>query len=203
MTKLKMMSILGAMASVMALPVCADVVMPSIYGDNMVLAQGKELKFHGKADPGEKVKISFNGKTAETVAGKDGTWRITLPAMKVDHQPKMLTVEGNNKLNFRNVLLGDVYLASGQSNMEWNVARSNGGKELCAGADIFGLRVRRGQNSPAQYAGGNTVERAWRAKRDNRRQMVAWQCVFIRISRPERPDKGGVLDYPGGGQGTP
>lgn len=119
----------------------ADVKMPAIFGDHMVLAQGKTLRFWGTASPGEKITVKLNGAAAETTADSAGKWSAELPPFKVDHKPTMLEVTGNNKLTFRDVLIGDVYLASGQSNMEWSLERSKNGKEIALAAKDPEVRV--------------------------------------------------------------
>ncbi|WP_275441180.1 sialate O-acetylesterase [Lepagella muris] len=99
--------------------VYADVRMPSVLSDGVVLQRGVPLKIWGKADPGERVKVSLSGKKQETVAAPDSTWSVTLPPMKAGG-PYVMTV---NDKSINDVLIGDVYLCSGQSNMELPVNR--------------------------------------------------------------------------------
>ena len=107
----------------------AEVKLPSILGNHMVLQQGEPVPVWGWADEGEKVTVSFQGKTVSTQAGKDGKWRIDLPAMKANAKGSALTVKGSNEIKLKDVLVGEVWLCSGQSNMEWSVARSGNAKE--------------------------------------------------------------------------
>ena len=110
----------------------AEVKLPSILGNHMVLQQGEPVPVWGWADEGEKVTVSFHGKTVSTQAGKDGKWRIDLPAMKANAKGSDLTVKGSNEIKLKDVLVGEVWLCSGQSNMEWSVARSGNAKEEIA-----------------------------------------------------------------------
>ncbi|HUT33395.1 MAG TPA: sialate O-acetylesterase [Planctomycetota bacterium] len=95
----------------------ADVRLPKIFTDHMVLQQEMPVAVWGWAAAGEAVAAEFNGQKATAKAADDGTWRITLPAMKADGRPRSLVVKGNNTLEFKDVLLGEVWLCSGQSNM--------------------------------------------------------------------------------------
>jgi len=99
----------------------ADVKLPAIFGDHMVLQQDSRLPVWGTAEAGEKVSVSIAGKTAETTAGSDGKWRVELPALPVGSEPATLIVTGKNSLTFNDVLVGDVWICSGQSNMEFSL----------------------------------------------------------------------------------
>ncbi|MCY2989554.1 MAG: hypothetical protein NTY19_17015 [Planctomycetota bacterium] len=87
-----------------------------IFTENMVLQRDADVPIYGTADEGEKVTVDFNGQTAATVA-KDGKWKVSLKAMKAGG-PFTMTVRGKNTLEFKNILLGDVWLCTGQSNMD-------------------------------------------------------------------------------------
>jgi sialate O-acetylesterase len=100
----------------------ADVKMPAIFGDHMVLQQEATLPVWGKADAGEKVTVTVGGQTASATAGSDGKWLVKLPALPAGTAPLTVTVAGKNTLTFSDVLLGDVWLCSGQSNMEFPLA---------------------------------------------------------------------------------
>ncbi|WP_261990468.1 sialate O-acetylesterase [Hymenobacter sp. BT188] len=101
------------------LPVQATVRVPKLAGDHMVLQRDKPLQLWGWADAGEAVTVSFRGKTypAKT-GGPGGKWTVTLPAQPAGG-PYEMTIKGKNTLQIKDILLGDVWLASGQSNMEW------------------------------------------------------------------------------------
>src|SRR6267142_1978589 len=99
-----------------ALTARADVKLPGLFSDNMVLQQGIKAPVWGWADEGEEVKVSFRGQTVSAKA-KDGKWMVKLAALKAGG-PDVLTVQGKNRLEFKNVLVGEVWVCSGQSNME-------------------------------------------------------------------------------------
>ena len=100
----------------------ADVRLSALFSDNMVLQQGERAPVWGWADEGEKITITFRGRKVSTTA-KDGRWSIKLPGQKAGG-PDTLAVEGKNKIELKNVLVGEVWVCSGQSNMEWPLSRS-------------------------------------------------------------------------------
>jgi len=108
------------------LEVCqAEVRLPSLFGDGMVIQRDKPIPVWGWADVGEEIIVRFNGQTYQTTADNDGSWRLSLPAHPAGG-PFTLTVEGENKISLTDVMLGDVWLCSGQSNMEWPLKMSTG-----------------------------------------------------------------------------
>ncbi|GAB2955385.1 sialate O-acetylesterase [Hymenobacter coalescens] len=100
----------------------AAVRLPRLIGDGMVLQRGVPVPVWGWADKGEAVAVSFQGKTYRATAGPDGRWRVQLPALKAGG-PYEMTLKGSNQLTVRDILVGDVWLCSGQSNMELPMAR--------------------------------------------------------------------------------
>jgi sialate O-acetylesterase len=101
----------------------ADVRLNAMFSDNMVLQQGMEDPIWGWAEDGEAITISINGKTVKTT-GKGGKFMAKLPKLKASNVPTTLTVKGKNEITLKNVLVGEVWVASGQSNMEWPLNRS-------------------------------------------------------------------------------
>ena len=99
----------------------ADVRMPLIFGDHMVLQQDTKIAIFGWADAGETVEVVFAGQKVKTTADTDGTWRVNLKPIKTKKEGQTLTIVGKNKLVYSDVLVGDVWVASGQSNMEWGM----------------------------------------------------------------------------------
>lgn len=102
----------------------ADVSLPAIFGDQMVLQQKQSNPVWGWADAGEKVTVTINGQTHSTKADKKGDWKIKLEAIPAGG-PYRMDIVGNNKVSFADVLVGEVWICSGQSNMAWTVTRSN------------------------------------------------------------------------------
>ena len=95
----------------------ADVKLAAVFSDNAVLQQGKLVPVWGWADEGEMVTVEFRDQKA-TATAKDGKWSVRLRPVKAGG-PDTLTVSGKNKIELKNVLVGEVWVCSGQSNMEW------------------------------------------------------------------------------------
>ena len=102
----------------------ADVKMPNIFGDHMVLQQGQKNRVWGMADPGEPIVVSIDKQTQMTAAGADGRWMVMLDPLSVGG-PYELSVQGKTTIKFNDVLVGEVWICSGQSNMQWSVNASN------------------------------------------------------------------------------
>ncbi|HOD82466.1 MAG: hypothetical protein BWX88_01985 [Planctomycetes bacterium ADurb.Bin126] len=100
----------------------AKVRVAKVFGDRMVLQQELPIAVWGWADAGEPVTVELAGKSTKAQAGADGAWRVDLPPLKADGKEHTLTVQGpTNRNQFKNILLGEVWLASGQSNMSRSV----------------------------------------------------------------------------------
>ena len=112
----------------------ADVRVPSLVGDHMVLQQGRKDRVWGTAEPGERVTVTFHGSTARATADAGGRWQFFVGPFKAGG-PFELTVAGKNTLAFRDVLVGEVWVCSGQSNMEWILQNAQGGPQDAAQAD--------------------------------------------------------------------
>ena len=117
----------------------AEVRLSRVFGDHMVLQQGRPIRVWGWADPGEQVNVELAGKRVEAKAGTDGKWRVNLPAMQADgkeHSMQLKGLKGSNTVLLKDILLGEVWICSGQSNMEWSVNASlNAEDEITAATD--------------------------------------------------------------------
>src|SRR4051794_20356155 len=102
----------------------AEVKLGSIFTDHMVLQRATQVPLWGTADPGEEVAVSFAGQKVSGKAGADGKWLLRLEPLKSGGDPQELTVQGTNTLTLKDVLVGEVWLCSGQSNMEFTVSKS-------------------------------------------------------------------------------
>ncbi|MDT5155670.1 MAG: sialate O-acetylesterase [Acidobacteriota bacterium] len=112
----------------------ADVRVPSLIGDHMVLQQGRKVRVWGTAEPGERVTVTFNGSTTPAPADERGRWQVFVGPFKAGG-PFEMTVAGKNTLIFRDVLIGEVWVCSGQSNMEWQLVNAQDGAREVAQAD--------------------------------------------------------------------
>jgi sialate O-acetylesterase len=111
-----------------------EVRVPSIIGDNMILQQGVKARLWGMAQPGERVTVTFNGRTEGAITDPHSHWQIFLGPLKAGG-PFAITIAGSNTLTFKNVLVGDVWICSGQSNMEFPLVNATGGAEAMAQAN--------------------------------------------------------------------
>lgn len=115
--------------------------MPSLYTDNMVLQRDCPLTLRGKADAGQKVTVAVAGEKGTAIAGSDGKWAVTLRPLKAGG-PYTLTVSaGKRKLTYNNVLVGEVWLCSGQSNMEFYLNWASTAKRDVPQAANEGIRL--------------------------------------------------------------
>ena len=122
----------GAAGALLGVSVAqADVKLPEVISDNMVLQKDITLPIWGWADPGEEVTVTLGEASAKATADAARQWKVTLPAIKTAGGPHAMTVKGKNEIKVSNILVGEVWAGSGQSNMQWNVAQSmNGGEEI-------------------------------------------------------------------------
>ena len=102
-----------------------DVSLNNMFGDHMVLQQGIRNRVWGKADPGEAVTVALGTQTHSTTAGPDGRWQVLLDPVQEYGGPHTLTVKGKNTITFNDVLIGEVWVCAGQSNMQWSIDQSN------------------------------------------------------------------------------
>ena len=115
-----------AIVAALATQVSADVKLPAIFSNHMVLQAGVNAPVWGWADAGEEVTVTIAGQTKKVTTGKDGKWMVKLDTLQAG-APVTLTVKGKNSIEIADVLVGDVWLCSGQSNMAMSV---NGAKDF-------------------------------------------------------------------------
>jgi sialate O-acetylesterase len=138
----------------------ADVKLPEIFSSNMVLQQGIEIPVWGWADQGERVSVTFNGQTIRTRATREGKWRVNLPVQNYGG-PFTLVVKGKNTIEFENVLVGEVWVCSGQSNMQWRVDQSNNPEEEIAAANYPNIRLFTVPRAVSQFPKDDISEGEW------------------------------------------
>ena len=105
-------------------PVRADVVPAYVFSDNAVLQRDKPIPVWGTASAGEKVSVAFAGHSANTTADAAGKWRVDLPALRANATPGNMVIKGKNTVTRTGILVGEVWLASGQSNMQQMVSET-------------------------------------------------------------------------------
>jgi sialate O-acetylesterase len=104
----------------------ADVSLPAIFSDHMVLQREHENRVWGRAEPGEQVTVKFANQEQTTTADDAGRWQVALSALPAGG-PYKLEISGKNALTISDVLVGEVWVCSGQSNMEWPIEATNDG----------------------------------------------------------------------------
>ncbi|MES2595345.1 MAG: sialate O-acetylesterase [Verrucomicrobiota bacterium] len=139
----------------------AAVKMPSVISDHMVLQSEKRVAIWGWADAGEAVTVEFAGQKQTTKADADGKWQIRLEPMQAGSAPQAMKVSGTNSITIQDVLVGEVWLASGQSNMAFKVGRGRDAEAEIAAAKFPQIRMytvtRSAQPGPQADCGGEWV----------------------------------------------
>lgn len=151
----------AAVAAVAAGAARADVTLPAVFSDRAVVQRDRPVAVWGWAGAGEEVTVTLGARTARTTTPAGGRWRLDLEAQPAGG-PFELVVEGRNRVVAKDVLVGEVWLASGQSNMAWTVAASKDPDAERKAADFPQLRV----FTTAMAAGGEPaadVKGAWAA----------------------------------------
>jgi sialate O-acetylesterase len=145
----------------------AEVRLPQVFGDHMVLQRQQPIHIWGWADPGERVTVTFRGQTRAAAASDLGQWSVYLPPQEAGG-PFNLTAAGSNTVTFTDVLVGDVWFASGQSNMEFplngfpgSAVLKNGAQEIAQSnnPNLRLLRIdKRSSPFPAQDVQGSWTD---------------------------------------------
>ncbi len=119
----------------------ADVKLPNVIGSHMVLQRDRPLPIWGWAEPGEEVTVKLDAQKASAKADEKGRWKVILEPVKADGKAHTMTISGKNEIVLEDLLIGEVWLGSGQSNMEWRISQSRGAKENAAAADRPTIRL--------------------------------------------------------------
>lgn len=132
-----------------------------MFGDNMVLQRGKPIRFWGWAKAGESIQVELSGRTAKTKAGTEGRWQIEIEP-PAPGGPYTVNISGaKTNITLHEVLVGDVWLCGGQSNMELGLSRAKNGTEEIKAADHPEIRFFKVQSQVA-YSPRATVQGAWK-----------------------------------------
>jgi sialate O-acetylesterase len=140
--------LLLASAEAPAAPQGRDLRLPKIFGDHMVVQRGVPIPVWGWAAPGEKIVVNLGGAVAAGTADKDGRWMAKVPPIKQPGGPFDMVVGGRSAVTFKDVLVGDVWVCGGQSNMEWGVGGCNAPGDI-QGAKFPLIRCIKVQKKPA------------------------------------------------------
>ena len=102
----------------------ADIVLPKVIDSQMILQRNAKVPIWGWADKNEKVTVSFAGQTKSAMPNPQGKWMVELDPLQASAQGRDLIIKGKNSVTLNDILVGEVWLASGQSNMEWTFAQT-------------------------------------------------------------------------------
>lgn len=124
------------MLVLLSFTISAQLKVARIFSDHTVLQRDQPVKIWGWATPNSNVNVRFVNQSVNIEADNSGKWLVTLNAMSANKNPQMLTVKsGTETIDFEDVLVGDVWLCSGQSNMEWQIKDANDAQAEIAAAN--------------------------------------------------------------------
>lgn len=161
---------LGLTSGVVLAPsATADVRLPAVFSDHMVLQREMPVRIFGRAQPNEEVNVSLRREDGSTVCsgraitGQDGRFAVTLDPMPAIADPLTMVVEGANTVTVRDVLVGEVWLAGGQSNMEWRVSATGAQADeaRALAGDLADVRVLKVPHAAANRAQGDVSNTRW------------------------------------------
>ncbi len=138
----------------------AGIRLPQVLGSHMVIQRDKPVKLWGWADSRERIEVEFNGQLVKTRAGRDGSWSVVLEAMEAGG-PYEMVLRGKNELVLEDVLIGDVWICSGQSNMEWPMEKTRDAEAEMMAADWPGIRLLTVPKNIQTSAVENILETEW------------------------------------------
>jgi sialate O-acetylesterase len=141
-------------------PAMAAIKLPSVIGDNMVLQRDQPVAIWGWDDAGTEVTVTIGEKKATATTCEEGKWCVQLPAMAAGG-PHTMTIAGTDTVTVKNILIGEVWLCSGQSNMEWSVKASNNADEEIAAADYPRIRHIKIPHVPAETPQSDVASDGW------------------------------------------
>ncbi len=182
-------------------PAAAQVVLPHIFQDGMVLQRDVPIHVWGLSSPGETVTAEFHGERKTAVADELGRWQIYL-APAAAGGPYDLNITGSNSVRLKDVLIGDVWLAGGQSNMEWTTSQlANGGKPELANANIAEIRLIKIEKAASAYPLRDiTTLHGWeRCSSESAARISAIAYLFAREIHQHTNIPIGIIDDTWGG----
>lgn len=171
------------------------IILPGIFSDNMVLQRGKKIPVWGWSRLNRRVSVELGSKTRRAKTDRDGYWKVELPPMPAGGPYTLHISTGNYQKTVQNILVGDVWLAGGQSNMEWNLEGVAGYEEELEDAELPGVRFFEVDNSYSATPLPDVPGGEWRiASADNAGEVsgVAW--YFAKKNHNEKKVPVGVID---------
>src|SRR5687767_12873126 len=144
----KILVFLAAVCFLASPAVAVELKLPAVFSDNMVLQRNLANPVWGWADPNETITVAIGNQKKQATADANGKWMVKLDKLDAGG-PHELVVTGKKTLSFKNVLVGEVWICSGQSNMEWSLDRSKGGAEAAKESKNPQLRLFTVQKRPS------------------------------------------------------
>ncbi|MEM9829981.1 MAG: sialate O-acetylesterase [Bacteroidota bacterium] len=172
------------LVSTLSLSAFAQLSLPHIFSDHMVIQRDQPVPIWGKADPKEKVTLTFNGKTLNAKADQNGNWEVMLPAT-VAGGPYTINIQGKSEsASFSDVLVGDVFLCGGQSNMEWRVRQLPYANEVAYTANDTQIRLIKVAHDQALQPKDDILPTEWKVNsEENVREFSAVAYFFAQQLR--------------------
>ncbi|MDO4586200.1 MAG: sialate O-acetylesterase [Planctomycetia bacterium] len=148
----------------------AEVRLPKTFTDNAVLQRDAPVNIWGWADPGEEITVSFNGQTVSTTACEKGKWNVVLSEMFACCEGQDLVISGSNTITLKNILIGEVWVCSGQSNMEMPLNSWQQPRLACSEEEINGdysfIRFNRPHHVIAPFPLEDVATDGWKVCKD-------------------------------------
>jgi sialate O-acetylesterase len=138
----------------------AEVTIPNILSSNMVLQREIGTNVWGWAKPGEKISVTFRGESVKTKTDKTGNWKVKIPT-GIAGGPFQLVIEGKNKITLDNILVGDVWICSGQSNMEFKLKQAENSIAEAKKANFPNIRLFTIKQNAAAIPASNVATASW------------------------------------------
>ncbi|QDH71244.1 sialate O-acetylesterase [Marilutibacter alkalisoli] len=200
MTRFRFVRVALLLAAGLAATVAHAVELPRIFADGMVLQRGQPIQVWGRAGAGARIEVTLDGDRVRARADADGAWRVELPAREAGGPFTLRIDDGRAARELRDVLVGDVWLASGQSNMEWPISQSADAEaEIARATDplIRHFKVPKSWSGEPQWqlAGGDWVA----SSPDVAGQFSAVAHFFARELRDSTGVPIGIVDSSWGG----
>ncbi len=177
----------------------ANVRLPAVLADHMVIQRDRPVHLWGRSSPGETVSVEFHGNSATVVASAIGTWGVYLPPVKAGG-PFEITIKGENSITLADVLVGDLWVASGQSNMEFPLSGAVNGAEEVASATYPAMRLFHVEHRVASYPLDDVEAHGWQpCTRESAAEFSAVAYFFGRKLRQDLNVPIGLIETNWGG----
>jgi len=187
--KNKAIQLLGILFAAFCLPVAAEVTLPRIIDHNMVLQRNQPVPIWGWAAPGERITVEFGGQARSTKTDKTGRWEVRLRSLKASAVPAQLVVAGENRIVLTNILVGEVWLCSGQSNMEKPIGEQSGQKPVpnyeqeLANSDFPQIRFFKVEKEMAAVLTKDVKSRGWFLCNSNSHEVLKFSAAAYFFGR--------------------